>query len=195
MIANVPSGVAAICDGGHVVSIPCRDWDGTAGHGTGGQSTSGTTQAGSYRVTAVPAPRVPRSPVRPRPAVRAQDTLTRSAACRARPGPGGRTRQASPNHLQTVGRHTGRSNPQPHPHHSEEVLRARLAAALAIRSPAVARHLARDLPSAIAPDAGRSRPARPVLPWRTRCRPGPCPAADSAQRSPATVHRSPQLCE
>ena len=40
---------------------------------------------------------------------------------------------------------------------------------------------ARDLPSASAPDAGRSRPARPVPRWRTRCRPGPCPAAGIAQ--------------
>ena len=29
---------------GVVVSIPCTDWDGTAGPGTNGQSTSGTTE-------------------------------------------------------------------------------------------------------------------------------------------------------
>ena len=66
---------------------------------------------------------------------------------------------------------------------------------LAIKSPAVARLLARDLRSAIAPGAGRSRPARLVPPRRTRCRPGPCPAADIMLRSPATAHRSPERCE
>ena len=40
---------------------------------------------------------------------------------------------------------------------------------------------ARDLPSASAPDVDRSRPARPAPRWRTRCRPGPCPAAGTAQ--------------
>ena len=66
---------------------------------------------------------------------------------------------------------------------------------LAVKSPAVVRLLAQDLPSAIAPDAGKSRPARPVPPWRTRYRPEPCPAADIAQRFPATAHRSPEPCE
>jgi len=66
---------------------------------------------------------------------------------------------------------------------------------LAIKSPAVERLLARDLRSAIAPDEGRSRHARPVPQWRTRCRPEPCPAADIARRSHATVHRSPERCE
>src|SRR5262249_25629553 len=63
---------------------------------------------------------------------------------------------------------------------------------LAIKARAAVRLLVRDLPSAIAPDAGRSRPARPVPPWRTRCRPGLAPEADTAQRSPATAHRSPE---
>ena len=95
------------------------------GTGRTDRALLGQQRSGSYQVTAVPAPRVPRPPVRPRPAVRAQDTLTRSAACRARPGPGGRTRQASPNRLPIIGRHTATINPQPHPHHSEEVPRAR----------------------------------------------------------------------
>ena len=63
-----------------------------------------------------------------------------------------------------------------------------------IRSRAAGRNLARDPPSAIAPDAGRSPPARPVPPWRSRGRPGPRPAADSAPRSPATARRSPEPC-
>lgn len=54
------------------------------------------------------ASRVTRPPVRPRPAVRAQDTLTRSVACRAKPGPGGRTRQASPNRAADHRRHAAR---------------------------------------------------------------------------------------
>ena len=53
---------------------------------------------------------------------------------------------------------------------------------------------ARDPPLAIAGDAGRSRPARPVPSWRTRGRPGPFPGADSARRSPATSRRSPERC-
>jgi len=44
----------------------------------------------------------------------------------------------------------------------------------------MARQQARDPPTAIAGDAGRSRPARRSPPWRTRCRPGPSPVADSA---------------
>jgi hypothetical protein len=59
----------------------------------------------------------------------------------------------------------------------------------------VAGLLARDLPSAIAPGASRSRRARPVPSWPTRCRPGPYPGAGSARRFPATAHRSPQPCE
>ena len=48
-------------------------------------------------------------------------------------------------------------------------------------SPSVVWLPARDLLSASAPGAGRSRPARPVPRWRTRCRPGPCPEAGIAQ--------------
>src|SRR5215475_12940961 len=44
-----------------------------------------------------------------------------------------------------------------------------------------------DPPTATAADAGRSRPARQSPPWRTRCRPGPSPVADIAQRSPAAA--------
>ena len=38
-----------------------------------------------------------------------------------------------------------------------------------------------DPTTAIAADAGRSRPARQSSPWRTRCRPRPCPAAGTAR--------------
>ena len=38
-----------------------------------------------------------------------------------------------------------------------------------------------DPPTATAADAGRSRPAHPALSWRTRGKPGPSPAEDSAR--------------
>ena len=64
--------------------------------GTGGQSTSGTPRSGSYQVTVVPARRVARPPVGPRPTIQAQDTQrTRSADREGQAGAGGRTRPAS----------------------------------------------------------------------------------------------------
>jgi hypothetical protein len=85
----------------------------------------------------------------------------------------------------TVNRHPESS------HHQAIILRRRVRSDPAINSPPAARLRARDLPSAIAPDAGRTRRTRPVPPWPTRRRPAPHPAAGSARRSPATAHRSP----
>jgi hypothetical protein len=109
------------------MSSPFLPGTGMTPQGTGrpDRALLGQQRSGSYQVTAVPAPRVTHPAAGPRPAVRAQDTLTRSAACRARPGTSGRMRQASMNRSQIAGRHTGKARSQPHPHHSEEVLRAR----------------------------------------------------------------------
>ncbi len=56
----------------------------------------------------------------------------------------------------TVNRHLQLS------HHQTIILERRVCGDLAIKSPSVVRLLARDLPSAIGPGAGRSQPARPV---------------------------------
>ncbi len=68
-----------ICDRRHVVSILFRDWDGIAGPGRTDRALLGQQRSGSYQVTVVPDRRVTRPPVGPRPAIRDQDTLARSA--------------------------------------------------------------------------------------------------------------------
>ena len=116
-------GPACICDRGHVVSISCTDWDGTAGPGTDGQSTSGTTEVGLLSGHGRPQPGglhiLPAGPGR-RFVIKTRSRGQLSDG----PGRGPAAGRAKPRRTKSpiTGETPQRSNPQPHLPHSEEVL-------------------------------------------------------------------------